>query len=324
MALPYELDEAPVDAYLGADLRVAELPPLDATVGSIEAEGTDLALGLAVVQRGQVVAERQLSLAVRFRLDNVAHLWHDRGDAISATVTIDPTARRLGIQLTFAPAGHSAAKALKAAEFLRQASAEGAQLALRLPDGTLGPERLSLPPDLAIDDTLIRLLRLVTEVGRLSKQDIPVPKEIDADVIRDLLTAQHLLSGQSVRKRWQNSEVRLTAAALDSFREAMRESTRHEVLFVGEMHLDFGEVRVSLGEIHQQFSDAVVDDVTEDGEEVVLRLRAFNGSAPMEMRPSLLGPPPIDAHTTIPDAAFDELLEDLDAPARPSKLRELM
>jgi hypothetical protein len=35
-------------------------------------------------------------------------------------------------------------------------------------------------------------------------------------------------------------------------------------------------------------------------------------------------PPPIEAHVTIPVEAFEALLEDLDAPARPSKLRDLM
>ena len=35
-------------------------------------------------------------------------------------------------------------------------------------------------------------------------------------------------------------------------------------------------------------------------------------------------PSPIEAHLTIPAEAFDALVEDLDAPARPSKLRDLM
>ncbi|GAA1534640.1 hypothetical protein [Kribbella lupini] len=324
MPVPYEVEDAPVDAYLGADLRVAEMPPFAVPLGSIEAEATDVSLGLAVLQGNQLVAERHLLLEVRLRIDDIVHLWHDRHDAISAAVTIDPAQMRLSISLTFNPVGISAARASEAAEFLRIASIDGAQFALRLPDGTLGPERIPVSPNLKVDEKLVRLLRLIADVGRLANVDVPVPSETNAELIRALLTAQQLLSGQPVRRRWDTAEIKLDSATLEPLKEALEKSSRHEFLQVAEMFLKIGDVVIPLGEIQQQFSDAIVKDVAVEDRGVVLRLRAHGNSSPVEMRPANLAPPPIEARLAIPEAAFNELLDDLDTPARPSKLRELM
>ena len=321
----YEVNEASVGAYRGADLRVAELSRLEAPLGSIEAEGTDLSLGLVVLHGDQIVAERNFDLSVRFRVDNVVHLWHDRGDAVSATFTLDPIKRRLGISITFAPVGNSAARAADAAEFLHHASAEGAQLALRLPDGSIGPERISMPPAVRIDEKMVRLLRLIADIARLSNEDIRVPDDINEELVGELIMARQLLSGQPVRRRWQAAEVKLDNAAKDLLKEALAKSSRHELLQVADMWLNIGELTIPLGQVQQQFSDAVVEDlVADDGEGVVLRLRAYGGAADVEMRPTILAPPPIEAHRVIPEDAFNELLADLDTPARPNKLRELM
>lgn len=324
MTVPYEVDEISIDAYVGADLRVAEMPSLAVPLGSIEAEATQVTFGLAVLKDEHLIAERQLLLEIRVRFDDIVHLWHYGHDAISAAITIDPRAKQLRLNLTFTPAGHSAARVVQAAEFLQLASTEDTRLALRLPDGTLAPERVSIPPELKVDDKLIRLLRLIADVGRLANVDIPVPDDIDEENVRDLFTAQQLLSGQPVRRRWSAAEITLESAALGPLQEALEKASRHEFLRVAQMAIQISGLVIPLGEIQEQFSDAVVEDLSVTDSEVVLRLRAYDETASVEMRPQLLAPPPIEAHVTVPESVFNDLLDDLDTPSRPSKLRELM
>ncbi|MFC6155861.1 hypothetical protein [Kribbella jiaozuonensis] len=90
------------------------------------------------------------------------------------------------------------------------------------------------------------------------------------------------------------------------------------------MAMQIGDTTIPLGEVQDQLSDAVVDDLSKEAGTVTLKLRAYSGSSPAEMRPAVLAPPRIEAHVVIPEATFNEMLEDLDAPRRPSKLRELM
>ncbi len=90
------------------------------------------------------------------------------------------------------------------------------------------------------------------------------------------------------------------------------------------MRLQIGGATVALGEVQQQFTDAVVDSLVIEHDEVVLRVRAHDGSGPMTMTPVAVQATPIEPLLVLTPAAFDQLLADLDAPPRPSRLRELL
>lgn len=90
------------------------------------------------------------------------------------------------------------------------------------------------------------------------------------------------------------------------------------------MQLVVGATTVPLGEVWQQFSDAVVESLVTEHDEVVLRVHAHDGSGSMTMTRLAPAPAPFEPRLVLAPAAFDELLADLDAPPRRSRLRELL
>jgi hypothetical protein len=318
-----ELDDTDLSGYSMQPGAGGFAMPLTGPLGDLSIEAAQLTLGLVALRDDAVTDEVQLTLVVRLRVDDAVHLWSEDAEPLAATVVLDPAAHRLRVNLRLQPAGRSALAASRAATFL-QAAGLGTHLALRMPDGRLSPDRLEVPSELRVDDDLARLLKLLADVSRLSAVDVLVPEHVGEELLKDLLTARQLLSGQVVRGRWVTGELRLGQADLETLQAALEQATRHELLHIAAMHLEVGGVTVPLGEVQQQFTDAVVDSLSTERDEVVLRVRAYNGSGPMTMTPVAVPPASVEPILVLAPAAFDELLADLDAPARTSRLRELL
>lgn len=318
-----ELDDTDLSGYAMQPGAGGLAMPLTGLLGDISIEATQPTLGLVALRDDAVLDEVRLMLVVRLRVDDAIHLWSEDAEPLAATVVLDPAAHRLRLNLRLQPAGRSAQAASRAATFL-QAAGRGTHLALRMPDGQLAPDRLEVPSELRVDDDLVRLLQLLADVSRLSAVDVPVPELVDKELLKDLLSARQLLSGQVVRGRWATGKLRLGQADLETLQAALEQATRHELLHIASMRLEIGGTTVPLGEVQQQFTDAVVDSLVTEHDEVVLRVRAYDGSGPMTMTPVAVQPAPVEPLLVLTAAAFDELLADLDAPARRSRLRELL
>jgi hypothetical protein len=318
-----ELDDTDVTVYATETGVRGLVKPMTAPLGNISIEDAQVGLGLVALRGTEVLDELRLTLVVRLRVDDVVHLWSEDTEPLAVTVVLDASAHSLRLNLRLQPAGRSARAASRAASFLHTA-ASGSHLALRLPDGELAPERLALPDELRIEEGLVRLLRLLADVSQLAAVDVPVPELVGQELLKDLIMAQRLLSGRVVRGRWATGELRLRHADLDTLQAALKQATRHELLHVAPMTLHVDDTAVPLGEVQQQFTDAVVESLAVEQDEVVLRVRAYDGSGPMTMTPVRLDPAPIEPRLILAPAAFDELLADLDAPPRHSRLRELL
>lgn len=323
MSTLLKLEDADLDEYTDAGVRGSELAPVSLPYTMLEAEATHVVFGLAAMKDDHLLDETRLVLAVRLRVDDVVHLWSDESGALAATVVLDPATRRMEMNLRFAPAGRSAVAAVADAMFL-QAAGAATHLALRLPDGQFAPDRLPVPSQLKVDEGLVRLLQLIADVAHLANVDVPVPEEVDEKLITDLISARRLLSGKAVRGHWSTGEVRLDTSGLAAFQQALKEGSRHELLHVSATTLNVHGTVIALGEIRQQFSDAVVDDLTVEGNTVVVRLRAHDGHAPTVMTPAAVAPMPFEPHLVLAPSAFDELMADLDTPVRASRLREML
>lgn len=318
-----ELDDTDLTGYAMQPGIGGLAMPLTAPLGDLSIEETQVGLGLVALRGDEVLDEVELTLVVRLHVDDAVHLWSEDAEPLAATVVLDPAAHRLRMNLRLQPAGRSAQASSRAASFL-QAAEQGGHLALRLPGGQLAPDRFQMPGELAVDGDLVRLLQLLSDVGRLAAVDVLVPEVVDEDLLKDLLMARQLLSGQVVRGRWATGELRLGNAALDTLQGALEQSTRHELGHTASMQLVVGATTVPLGEVWQQFSDAVVESLVTEHDEVVLRVHAHDGSGPMTMTRLAPAPAPVEPRLILAPAAFDELLADLDAPPRRSRLRELL
>jgi hypothetical protein len=138
------------------------------------------------------------------------------------------------------------------------------------------------------------------------------------------LTARRLLQGEEVHGKWTTGEIRLKGEAHPLLRKALADSTRHEFMHVASMRLELPGAVIELGEIQQVMSDAEVEELREDASGVVLRLRAHGGSAPSLVRPISVRALPVPCRYEVDEEVFQELLEDLDGPARDSALRQLL
>ncbi|SOC52127.1 hypothetical protein SAMN05660748_3963 [Blastococcus aggregatus] len=284
-------------------------------------EDTDLELGLAAVHGDAPVATARLRFLRRLRVDDVVHLYSERDRALTADLTMDPRSMKLSVHLEFAPAGRSATQAAADAEVLH-AAATGA-LALVMPDGQLAPERFPASGGLAVDASLLRLLRLLADMSVLSGRDIIVPEHLGEDLIKELLRGRRLLRGETVRGHWTTGQVRFAGEDVGRLRAAVAVGDRHQLRMETEPTVVVGGVVVPLGEVEQVFEDAIVESLEQDGDDVVLALRAPEGSATMSLIP-IAAPTALDPRVVLTDAAFDDLLADLDQPVRPSRFRELL
>lgn len=318
-----DLEDVDLDAYVGAELRGGEPISVNLPFAGLEAEATQIALGLAAMRDDTLLGEIPLVLAVRLRVDDVVHLWSDESSALRATVVLDPRIHTMRMNLWFAPAGRSASSAAAGAAFLN-AGSTATHLALRLPDGHLAGDRLPVPTGFKVDEGLVRLFELIAEVARLAQVDVLVPEDVDEELIKDLVLARYLLSGQAVRSRWSTGEARFDISSLATLKEILEPGSRHDLNHTATMSLDVQGTQVPLGEVRQQFSDAIVEDLIVEDDAVVLRLRAHGGSAPTVMTPTVVAPEPLEPHLVLPETVFDELVADLDAPVRPNPLRKLM
>jgi hypothetical protein len=325
MSSPLQLEDAALDRFAGAaNLRGVEAP-LQLPIGAIDAEATEVALSLVAIRDEQVLAERRLRFYVRLRIDSAVHLWSDEDDALTAALVLDPDTGRMDMQLRFAAAGKAATAAAADAHFL-QAASMASRLVLRIPDHDRASHEVPFPAELRVEEGLVRFLDLLVEVAQLAGVDLSVPKHVDQQLINDLLVARSLLRGEQVRGKWTSGEITLEVAALPLIEQIRMEADRHQLMHVSELFLDIGDVQVPLGEVTQTLSDVVVEEVAvdEEKEAVILRVSAHGGSAVSVMTPSIGKPLPLEPHVVLPSAVFDELLADLDAPARASKLRELL
>lgn len=294
--------------------------PVELSDVPVSAEVTDIALGLVALVGDQPVAETMLRLSTRFVADATITLFTADDEALSASIVFDQQTRRMRLNVTFSPAGKSAASAADEAHFLQQLGSADA-MALRLPDGRLTNDRIQLPEFLKVDSSLLRLLDLLSDVSRLSRTDVPVPIEVDEELINDLLVARRLLQGQSVEGTWSTGEVRLRLEARELVEEILK-TERHQFLTVAEMFLDIEGTTLPLGEIRQVFSDAVISSYEEKGDELVLRLRAAEDKAPSIMSPVAVQDTRLEPNLGISDESFEELLSALDAPPRRHPLRD--
>ncbi len=187
-----ELDDADLTGYAMQPGAGGPAMRLAAPLGDLSIEATQVVLGLVALRDDVVLDEVRMTLVVRLRVDDVVHLWSENAEPLAATVVLDPAAHRLRMNLRLQPAGRSARAASRVATFL-QAAGLGTHFALRLPDGQLAPDRLEVPPELSVDDDLVRLLRLLADVSRLAAVDVPVPEDVDEDLLKDLLMARLLL-----------------------------------------------------------------------------------------------------------------------------------
>lgn len=320
MTVLVDLDRNSLADFAGELSTVARWP-MDIPVFPLAAEVTDVALGLVALAGADELSETWLRLTTRLVVDSAVHLFTPAVDALSASIVFDPSAQRMRLDLTFLPAGKPAAEAAQAARFLSTLH-EADAVALKLPDGMLTPERMHVPGNLAVDARLVRLLDLLADVGRLSRTQVLVPQNVDEELINDLLVARRLLQGQDVEGTWSSGEVRLRREARDILETELRKSDRHQFMTVAESHLDIEGTIVPLGEIRQVFTDATVESLEEDGGELVLRLKANNGTAPSLMSPVRSTYISFEPNLRISDEAFAELLTDLDAPPRGNPLRD--
>ena len=320
-----ELDDTDLGRYLGLPrLRRTSVPFADVpAMTGINAEATRVKLGLIALDDGRIVAERPLLLSVRLTMDSVTHLWSDEG-AMTAAVVFDPRARRLSMSLQFTPHGTSAEAAASDAGFLH-ALGSATHLALRSSDGQFLLGQTDVPVELRIDDGSVRFLRLLADVAALAGVDLTVPADVDGELVKDLLSARRILRGEEVRGRWKTASIRLDTSAREAVENALGKGERHSFSHVFPMTLRVGSREIPLGEVRQIISDAEVRDIRAEGDEIVLELVAPNGGLGQAVLvPSVSEPVEIAPNVVLPETLFDELVADLDAPARPSRLRELL
>lgn len=321
-ALP-EVDDPDAALYAPTGLTGGAGLPFDVPASVVDAAATRTALVLVAVRGDEEVAETRLMLTVRLAVDDAVHLWSDRRGGLTASVVLAPRDHRLRINLAFAAAARPATEAAADAAFL-QAAADAGAIAIRLPDGSLAPDRIAVPAEAGVEPALLRLLNLLADVSLLSRTELTVPAETDEELVKDLLTARRLLNGQEVRGRWRTGEIVLGPGGLDAVREALAAGDAHELVTVSESHLDYMDVRVPLGEVRQVYANAEVEEVVERPGEVVLRVRARGGSAETVMTPAAPRAEPVEPDVVLPGRVFDELAHDLAEPPRRSRLRDLL
>jgi hypothetical protein len=297
--------------------------PLPLPADLITAEATRVTLTLVALRNEQPIIEIPLVLSVRLSVDSAVHLWSDDSAALTAALALDTKTRSIRLNLRFAATRKRASAAAHAAALIK-ALQSGAKLALRGPDGNLIPERLEVSPELRIDDRLVRFLNLLQDLEYLSGTPIPVPEFVDEATVGDLLTARRLLRGEEVHGKWTTGEMRFEREVLPLLRKALADSTRHEFMHVATMRLELPGAVIELGEVQEVMRDAEVEELREDNDEVVLRLRAHGGSAPSLMRPTNVRVLPVPCRYEVAEEVFRELLEDLDGPPRDSALRRLL
>lgn len=269
-----ELDDADLTGYATRTAAAGAATPVNTHLTGLSIEDAQVALKLVALLDDDVLDEVQLMLAVRLQVDDVVHLWSTDDEPLAATVVLEPASHHMRLTLRFQPTGRSARQASRTATFL-QAAGQATHLALRLPDGQLAPDRLQVPPELGLEAGLVRLLDLLAEVSQLSGVDLPVPEHVDDELLKDLLVARRLLSGQVVRGTWATGELRLEHADLDTVRAALEQAEQHDLLHVAPLDLNVHGTRVPLGPVQQQFTHAVVDHLAAEHDDVVLRLRAY-------------------------------------------------
>ena len=287
------------------------------------AESTRLVLALVALEGGRPVSEVDLVLTVRLIVDGVVHLWSNEDAPLTATLVMDPENQYAKLDLQFLPIGRDARMATSAAAFLA-ALQGGAQLGFRGPDGHLLSDRVEVSQDFYIDERLVRFLTLLSDVGRLSRSRLLVPESVDEELVKDLFTAQRLLQGNEVRGTWASGEIRLERQAVPHIEEGLARGSRHELMSVSDMQLELPGATVELGEIRQVFSDAEVEDVRVEGDDIVLRMRAYGGMGKMVLIPTERKVMPMSARLELDGPGFRRLLADLDEPTRHSKLRQIL
>jgi len=314
-----DLDRDSLSDFAG-ELSTAARWPLDFPSFPLAAEVADVVLGLVALADDRELGETWLRLSTRLAVDSTVTLFTADDEALTAAVVFDQRAQRMRFDLTFLPARKPAASAARVARFLSTLS-EANAIALRLPDGTLTPERMDVPTSLVVDPRLVRLLDLLADVGRLSHTTIPVPAHVDEELINDLLVARRLLQGQDVKGTWTSGELRLRPEGQDFVKAELAKADRHQFMTIADTHLDVEGTLVPLGEIRQVFADAEVDSLDEDGDEIVLRLRAANGTAASVMSPVRTTDLTFEPNVQLSDDAFDELVGALDSPPEVNPLR---
>jgi hypothetical protein len=306
-----------------ADRQGAGSASFDLATDLLDAEATRITLGLVALRDEEILQETSLNLAVRLRVNDAVHLWSEESRPLRAALIVHWASGSMHLTLTFDPVGQSARVAYKDAIFL-DSFTPGTRMALRLPDGQLTPDRIPAPVGIALDAGTLRLVRLLADVSELSGVSVPVPKEVDDELVQDLLTARALLRGETVHGRWASGELRFASLALDPLKASLAKSPRQQLLTVAHMSIDVRGTVVPLGEVRQILADALVEEVAREDDTVVLRVRAFDGEAPSSMTLLHDEKEDLPARVTLCDEAMDHLLADLEEPPRGTKLRELL
>jgi hypothetical protein len=280
------LEDADLAQYSDAlDLHAVEAP-LTIPADFFDAEAADIILSLVAMDNAEILSERKFVFNVRLVIDSSEHLWSDDGGALKSTVIFDAQTRQMNLRLEFDPAGKDAATAASDAAFL-QAVSVATDLALRMPNGDLSSDRISIPEQFVVEDGLLVFLQLLAEVSMLGGVAIEVPRQLDRNLANDLIVARGLLRGEEVRGKWHNGEFSLGLSALPAIEQRQREAEQHEFMLVAPLWLEVGESRVYLGEIAQHISRAVIENVRVDEQagKVILNVSAPGGSADSTFRP---------------------------------------
>ena len=319
------LEAARLAQYSGAASFHAVEAPLSVHAASFEAEATNVTLSVVAVRNTEILGERKFVFTVQLTIDSTTYLWSDDGGALKAVATFDSQTRRINLSLTFDPVGKAAIAAAADSTFLRAVSAS-TNLALRMPDGELAPDVISIPAEFVINDSLLNYLQLLAEVSQLAGMNLAVLEEASLETTNDLLVARGLLRGEDVQGEWHGGEFRLAIAALPAIQKMQSEAARHAFLLIAPLWLEISKTQVYLGEIRQHIPEAIIDDVRVDEQagKVILHVSAPGGSAATTFTPIVSASSIIEANVVLPDVVFDELLADLDAPPRNTRLRELL
>ena len=325
MSLVPTLEDAAVAQYATAVNLHAVEAPLTVHIASFDAEATNIALSLVAMRDSEVLQEREFVFSVKLVIDFSTHLWSDDGGALKVAVTFDSQSQSMTLRLAFDPAGKGSIAATADVAFLRAVST-ATGLALRMPNGDLAPDRIPVPEQFVVDNGLLNSLQLLAEVSKLAGIDIKVPQEIDRDFANDLVVARDLLRGETVHGKWRGGQLSLDIAALSAIEEQRKTAERHQFMIIAPHWLEMGETQIYLGEIAQHISDVRIEDVHVDeaAGKVVLEVSAPNGSSDLTFKPIARAESAIESNIVLPDAVYDELLADLDAPPRHTRLRDLL
>ena len=320
-----ELEDADLAQYSGAvNLRAVEAP-LTFHATSFDAEATDIAISLVAMENTKILRERKFVFTVHLAIDSSEHFWSDDGGGLKAAIAFDANAGIMNLRLAFDPIGKGAIASAADAVFLRAVSA-ASSLSLRMPNGDLAPEKIPVPDQFVMGDSLLRFLQLLADVSQLAGLDINVPGELNRELANDLLVARGLLRGEEVQGKWHNGKFNLGIDALSAIEQKREEADRHDFMLVAPVWLEIGGSQVYLGEVAQHISCAIIDSVRVDEQagKVILNVSASGGSADSKFRPIVRASSYIEPNVVLPDAVFDELLADLDAPPRVTRLRDLL